>query len=360
MNNLAGKVLGHCHLEGVIGQGAMATVYKGQHQTLGIPVAVKVMRTDAETMRQSHSASFRDRFRREAQLAARVNHPGIVRVLDFGEEMGVLYLVMEYVHGYTLQAYLRRAGCMGEEMALSVIAYLAASLGAAHAQNVIHRDLKPSNVLVTHDGWAKIADLGLAKEVGQNDLTRADTLVGTPAYMAPENFSAGQDIGPAADIYALGIMCYEMIAGNPPFTGSMNRVISGHIQGEPEYQVLSGGRPLAMPPGLVSLLKAMLAKRPGDRPDCARVAALCQARIAELQGGSPAAAGDRARSGNASESESSAFRKLSQFMEKNLGGTSSEYQGHQVVHTTARERILIWAMLILFVGSFLGAYLITR
>lgn len=335
----------------------MATVYKGHHQTLGIPVAVKVMRTDPAVMRSPHAASFRDRFRREAQMAARVNHSGIVRVLDFGEEMDILYLVMEFVDGYTLQAYLRRAGCMGEEMAINVTAYLAIALQAAHSQNVLHRDLKPSNVLVTFDGWVKIADLGLAKEMGQNDLTRADTLVGTPTYMAPENFIAGSSVGPAADIYSLGIMLYEMVAGRPPYAGSLNRAISGHLQGEPDYEVVFDGKPTPMPPGLVKLLKAMLAKKPAERPkDATAVFDLCQARLAELRGGSPQTLADRNRDAGANDSESSAFRKLSQFMEKNLGGTSSEYQGRSVVHTTARERIIIWILLALFVGFFLTAY----
>ena len=361
MSELAGKVLGHCHHEAVVGQGAMATVYKGRHQTLGIPVAVKVMRTDPATLRSPHFASFRERFRREAQLAARVNHPGIVRVLDFGEEMDVLYLVMEYVDGYTLQAYLRRAGSMGEEMAINVIGYMATALQAAHAQNVLHRDLKPANVLVTYDGWVKIADLGLAKEMGQNDLTRADTLVGTPSYMAPENFIAGSNVGVAADIYSLGIMLYEMVAGRPPFAGSLNRAISGHLHGDPEYQVILDGKTIPMPPGLIALLRALLAKKPEARPrDCGQVVELCQARLAELRGGSPQLAADRARATREGDSESSAFRKLSQFMEKNLGATSSEYQGKSVVHTTSRERRIIWGLLVFFVLFFVISYFLTR
>ena len=122
MNGLIGKVLGRCYLESLLGEGAMSTVYKGHHQTLGIPVAVKVLRTDSGLQRNYHDATFRDRFRREAQLAARVGHDGIIRVLDFGEDLGVLYLVMEFVNGYTLQEYLRRTRSVSEEVALNITA----------------------------------------------------------------------------------------------------------------------------------------------------------------------------------------------------------------------------------------------
>lgn len=356
MTALIGKVLGRCALESVLGEGAMATVYRGTHQTLGIPVAVKVLRTDASLHRSLHNASFRDRFRREAQLAARISHDGIVRVLDFGEDLGVLYLVMEYVHGYTLQEYLRRTRSVSEEVAVNITAYLAAAMQAAHAQNVVHRDLKPANVLVTPDGWIKIADLGLAKEIGQSNMTNADTIVGTPSYMAPECFVAGKDTGPAADIYSLGVMLYEMVAGRPPFTGTLNQVISGHLHAEPAYLIDPQGATTPMPAALSVLLRSLLAKRPEDRPgSCAEVVRLCQARVAALKGGAPQALGGPRRSQEGTQ-ESSAFRRISQFMEKNLGGASSEYQGKKVLHTTSRERVVVWILLVLFVGGFIAAY----
>jgi serine/threonine protein kinase len=357
MTALVGKVLGRCFLESLLGEGAMATVYKGRHQTLGIPVAVKVLRSDTALLRSGASVSYRDRFRREAQLAARIGHDGIVRVLDFGEEQGVLFLVMEFVPGYTLQEYMRRTRAISEEVAVNITAYLAAAMQAAHAQNVIHRDLKPANVLVTGDGWIKIADLGLAKEVGQNNMTNADTIVGTPSYMAPESFIAGKELGPQADIYSLGIMLYEMVAGRVPYTGTLNQVISGHLTGEPAYAVAVNGVSAPMPDGLVRLLKTLLAKKPEQRPrTCADVVALCQARLAEIRGGAPGAQGG-VRSEKDSHGESSTFRKLTQFMEKNLGSTSSEYQGRKVMHTTKRERVVVWILLILFVSGFVAAYL---
>jgi serine/threonine-protein kinase len=357
MTALIGKVLGRCYLESMLGEGAMASVYRGTHQTLGIPVAVKVLRADASLHRSLHNASYRDRFRREAQLAARISHDGIVRVLDFGEEQGVLYLVMEFVNGYTLQEYLRRTRSVSEEVALNITAYLAAAMQAAHAQNVIHRDLKPANILVTPDGWIKIADLGLAKEIGQNNMTNADTIVGTPSYMAPESFIAGKEPGPAADIYSIGIMLYEMVAGRPPFGGTLNQVISGHLHAEPSYLIDPQGNAAMMPAGLADLLRTLLAKKPEARPkSCSEVVRLCQARIAELKGGAPQAVGGPRRGQDGSQ-ESSTFRRLTQFMEKNLGGASSEYQGKKVMHTTSRERVVVWILLILFLSGFIASYI---
>ncbi|GEM_PF-2141096 len=355
---LTGKVLGHCHLESLIGEGGSARVYKGTHQTLGIPVAVKILKVAPQDSMASHLATYRDRFRREAQLAARLNHEGIVRVLDFGEEMGSLYLVMEYVNGYSLAEYLRNNGAMSEEMALKVIAYLATALHAAHAQNIVHRDVKPANILITKDGWLKISDLGLAKDMGSRDLTNADTLLGTPSYMAPECFLPGKDLGPASDIYSLGVMLYEMLTGRPPFTGTLNQVISGHLHSEPAYVILQQGVKTPLPEATVRLLKALLTKDPILRPKSGReVADLCQIRLQSVQSGvlpgrNPVAARDPG-----SLSDSSTFGRLGHFMERNLGSRVSEYQGQRVLHTTGKERILIWVLAIAFLVGCVVAYI---
>jgi eukaryotic-like serine/threonine-protein kinase len=355
---LTGKVLGHCHIESLIGEGASARVYKGMHQTLGIPVAVKILKVAPQDSMASHLATYRDRFRREAQLAARLNHEGIVRVLDFGEEMGSLYLVMEYVNGYSLSEYLRNNGPMSEEMSLKVIAYLAAALHAAHGQNIVHRDVKPSNILITRDGWLKISDLGLAKDLTSRDLTNADTLLGTPSYMAPECFIPGKDVGPVADLYSLGIMLYEMLTGRPPYTGTLNQVISGHLHAEPSYVTLYQGNKLPLPEPTVRLLKALLAKDPALRPRTGReVADLCQLRLQTVQSGAFQANGSEAGRETSGLSDSSTFQRLGDFMERNLGSRVSEYQGRRVMHTTGGERILIWALAIMFLAGCVIAYL---
>lgn len=358
---LTGKVMGHCRIESLIGEGASARVYKGLHQTLGIPVAVKILKAAPQDSMASHLATYRDRFRREAQLAARINHEGIVRVLDFGEEMGSLYLVMEYVNGYSLGEYLRNNGAMSEEMCLKVIAYLASALHAAHAQSIVHRDIKPSNILITRDGWLKVSDLGLAKDLATRDLTNADTLLGTPSYMAPECFMSGKELGPGADIYSLGIMLYEMLTGKPPYVGTLNQVISGHLHGEPAFTVSLNGQKSALPEPTVKLLKAMLAKDPALRPRTGReVADLCQIRLQSVQSGVLPGRKYDGQYDTSGLTDSSTFHRLGQFMERNLGSRVSEYQGHKVMHTTGKERILVWALAILFLTGCVIAYMSSR
>jgi serine/threonine-protein kinase len=356
----AGKVLGNCLIDTLIGEGASARVYKGTHQTLGIPVAVKVLKAAPQDSLASHLSTYRDRFRREAQLAARINHEGIVRVLDFGEEMGNLYLVMEYVNGHTLSEYLRKSGPMTEDMALRVTSWLATALNAAHVQNIVHRDVKPGNVLITKDGWLKVSDLGLAKDMGARDLTNLDTLLGTPYYMAPESFKPGQDVGPAADLYSLGVILYEMLAGRPPFTGTLNQVISGHLHSEPVYAAQVNGAKAPLPEGTVKLLRALLAKDPALRPRTGReVAELCQVRLQSVQTATAFQGGEAPREAR-HLADSSSFQRLGQFMERNLGSSISDYQGRRVLHTTGRERVLIWILAAVFLGGAVAAYLTSR
>lgn len=351
------RVLGRCHIESLIGEGSSAQVFKGFHQTLGLPVAVKVLRTNPQTIPTAEHASFQERFRREAKLAARLNHEGIVRVIDFGEDMGLLYLVMEYVNGSSLLEYLRRESPLNERLAMKIMAYLASALHVAHAQNIIHRDLKPSNILITKTGQLKISDLGLAKDLAQMDITMANSAMGTPTYMAPECFSAGKAAGPESDIYSLGIMLYEMLLGRPPFTGSLNQVLSGHLQGELTFGGEFHGTANQLSPFIKNLLKAMLAKKPQDRiQSCLDLKRVCKARIAEMSG-APAAP-FKAGKANLPEArqESSTFKKISQVLENKLGSKVSEYQGQTVMHTTLRERVVIWTLLVMFVGGCGAAY----
>jgi serine/threonine-protein kinase len=355
-----GKILGHCRIESLIGEGSSARVYKAVHQTLGIPVAVKALKPAPHDSLASHLATYRDRFRREAQLAARINHDGIVRVLDFGEDAGQLFLVMEYVNGHTLAEYLRKGGPISEEMALKVVAWLATALHAAHSRNIVHRDVKPGNILITRDGWLKISDLGLAKEMDARDFTNVDTLLGTPYYMAPECFKPGLDQGPEVDLYSLGVILYEMLTGRPPFTGTLTQVISGHLHAEPVYPSPANGARIALPDATVAILKTLLAKDPMARPRNGReVAELCQARLQNVRNGGafavPAAARDTRRL-----AESGTFQRLGQFMERNLGSSVSEYQGRRVLHTTGRERVLIWILAGLFLSGAVAAYLASR
>jgi len=347
---LTGKVLGRCYLENLIGEGSSSQVYKGMHQTLGIPVAVKVLRSQPQGPGASQMTSFRERFRREAQMAARLNHDGIVRVLDFGEDMGLLYLVMEFVGGHSLLEYLRRNGPVHEELALKIVGHVAASMQVAHSQQILHRDLKPANILVTKEGKLKVSDLGLAKDMTQIDLTAAETTLGTPTYMAPECFMPGKVIGPASDIYSLGVILYELILGQPPYTGTLNQVISGHLHSEPTWGSERGTAAPVFHPSTMRIIRFMLSKKPDDRPkSCRELVELLQFRLRELRGSVPVGGDSEAfrRAGNLVDTSS--FRKLGEFMEKNMGSRVSEYQGKTVVHTTGRERLLVWVLLGAFI-----------
>jgi eukaryotic-like serine/threonine-protein kinase len=358
MTSIIDRVLGRCHIESLIGEGSSALVYKGYHQTLGVPVAVKVLRTNPQTIPSAEISSFQERFRREAKLAARLNHEGIVRVIDFGEEMGLLYLVMEYVNGSSLLDYMRRESPLNERLSLKIIAYLASALHVAHAQNIIHRDLKPSNILVTKSGQLKISDLGLAKDLGQMDITMANSALGTPTYMAPECFSAGKAAGPESDIYSLGIILYEMLMGLPPFTGSLNQVLTGHMQGELNFGS-NHANPIRSPsPFVRDLLKSMLAKKPQDRiHSCLEVKKICKARVLELTENSLPQTNLKQTNYSNVRHDSSNFKKISQLLESRLGSKVSEYQGTTVTHTTLRERFLIWILLFLFLAGCIAAYI---
>jgi eukaryotic-like serine/threonine-protein kinase len=354
---LTGKVLGRCYLEEMIGEGSSSQVYKGTHQTLGIPVAVKVLRTQPQGPGASQMTSFRDRFRREAQMAARLNHEGIVRVLDFGEDMGLLFLVMEYVGGHSLLEYLRRSGPVHEELGLKIIGHIASSMQVAHNQQILHRDLKPANILVTKEGKLKVSDLGLAKDMTQIDLTAADTTLGTPTYMAPECFMPGKDIGAASDIYSLGVILYELILGKPPYMGTLNQVISGHLHSEPTWGAERQGGIPAFPAPTLRLIKNMMAKKAEDRPrSCRDVVELVQIRLREIRGQSPVGLSSEAIRRAEGLADSSSFKKIGEFMEKNMGSRTSEYQGKTVVHTTGRERFVVWILLTVFLIGLVTVY----
>ena len=197
----------------LIGPGGMGTVYKATHRELDRPVAVKVLHTHLQD-----DAAFAERFVREARTLARLDHPNIVRVYDFGHREGLYYLVMEFVDGATLRQAIA-AGGMAPKDALALVPRICEALQYAHDQGVVHRDIKPENILIDLDGAAKIADFGLAKLTGastESRLTQTATVMGTPHYMAPEQIEKPAEVDHRADIYALGVVFYEMLTGELP------------------------------------------------------------------------------------------------------------------------------------------------
>jgi eukaryotic-like serine/threonine-protein kinase len=201
-------------LEGPLGHGAMATVDLARDVELDRPVALKRL---AENL--ARDAELRARFLREARLAARLAHPNVVRVYDVGEDDGRPFIAMEYVDGETLADLLARRGELppGEAAALGV--QICRALEAAHAAGLVHRDVKPHNLLLRKDGQLKLGDFGIAFGLGGTRLTTAGTVLGTAAYLAPEQ-ARGEDVTAAADLYGLGAVLYELLTGRPPRTPS--------------------------------------------------------------------------------------------------------------------------------------------
>jgi serine/threonine protein kinase len=195
----------------VLGHGGMATVELAHDRELDRPVAIKRM---AENV--AANVEFKQRFLREARLAARLSHPNIVGVYDVGEDNGLPIIVMEYVEGETLADLLRRRGRLEPDEAVAIALQACAGLETAHKAGLVHRDVKPQNLLVTPGGTVKIADFGIARSLDGTQLTQAGTVLGTAAYLAPEQ-AAGETVTAAADIYALGAVLYELLTGRPPY-----------------------------------------------------------------------------------------------------------------------------------------------
>ena len=285
---LPGSILGGRYLlQARIGGGSYGTVYLARHLELERPVAVKVLATSAGTDKEAMA-----RFRREGASACRVRHPNAVTVLDFGVNAGgVAYLVMELLEGHSLDHELERQGRVDHVRCAEILVPISSALAAAHEAGVVHRDVKPSNVFL-HRGplgeVPKILDFGIAKIVGEaalgQNLTVDGSLLGTPAYMAPERFRRGP-FGPPSDVYSLGTMLYEMLCGRLPFMPASGDPLSlVAMQTGEEAAPLRQLRP-DVAPKLEALVHAALAKSPEERPTAAELARRLAAAVA---GGSTA------------------------------------------------------------------------
>ena len=243
-----------------LGSGGMALVYLAQHVMIDRLSAIKLLRRDL-----GMSATHRERFLREARAVNRINHPNIVEITDFGESDGLVFLVMEYVEGESLLAALRR-GRFPWTRAARVASQVASALARAHELGVIHRDLKPENVLLSPRGgdedFVKLTDFGIAKILDAPALTFSEQRFGTPGYIAPE-YVEGAPADPRGDLYALGVVLYEMITGAMPFDARGAELLAAPLR---EAPVKPSARAEGIPAELEELVLRLLARHPHDRP----------------------------------------------------------------------------------------------
>ncbi|GEM_PF-839879 len=266
--DLTGKRLGNYRVIAALGQGGMARVYKGYQPLLDRAVAIKVLAPHFAT-----DEEFRTRFQREAAAIARLRHPNIVQVYDFGMEGPIHYMVMEYIAGDTLKMRIRSARAAGERLprreVLTVLRGMASALDYAHSHDIIHRDVKPANIMLrVEEGGDRqtftpvLTDFGVAKILEGVQFTGTGMTIGTPDYMAPEQGSGGQ-VTAAADLYSLAVILYEMLAGELPFTADTPvAVLLKHISDTPPPL---HRRVPDLPPALDQVLQRALAKKPEDR-----------------------------------------------------------------------------------------------
>ena len=245
-------------IERVAGEGGMATVYIAEDIKHHRKVAVKVMRPELAATLGA------DRFLREIDIAAQLNHPHILPVHDSGVADGILYFVMPYVEGETVREKIQREGQLSVTDALRLAREVAEALAYAHKHGIIHRDIKPGNILI-NSGHALLADFGIARAVGSEGeaLTKTGLAVGTPQYMAPEQSSGDREIDGRSDVYAVGAILYEMIAGEPPFTGPNARAILTRSMTESPRSLTSSRAGLS--PAVEAVVAKTLAKSPADR-----------------------------------------------------------------------------------------------
>lgn len=338
---------GKYRLDALIGEGGMGLVFRATQLAVNRPVAVKLLKQipglDEEQLSQ--------RFKREALATSRLRHPNTVQVIDFGETAdGVLYLVLELLEGAPLSHVIARQGPMAPGRAAAIGRQIAKSLAEAHELGIVHRDLKPDNVfLCQYHGDTdvpKVMDFGIARVMTTDvSMTRTGMMIGTPKYMAPEQ-AMGKKVGPTADLYALGIILFEMLTGRPPFVAESAMALAmAHVNEPAPPLVLRDARP-ALAEAWADLVRALLAKRPEDRPQKASLVAGWLAQL-EVEAGRQEGEGAIAFGGPGLETG-----------QRSALGMTPPLAGSPVgVRTTSRRRarrkrrqLLLWLGAVAFMG----------
>ncbi len=260
IEDLIGRSLGRYEITKLLGRGGMAAVFEANDTVLRRPVALKVLYSQYLA-----DEALVQRFRREAIVAARLEHPNIVPIYDVGETEGSVYIAMKLLSGRSLQdVLLEQTSALPLERSLNIISQLAAALDYAHQHGVIHRDIKPGNVMLTANDHVVLTDFGIAKALDAPGMTGTGVIIGTPDYMAPEQIDAKQGpLDQRADIYALGVLTYRMLTGQRPFDGSTTEVLMAHLSQQPP---LASQHNPSLPPSIDQVVSRALAKAPANRP----------------------------------------------------------------------------------------------
>ncbi|MFO7640272.1 MAG: serine/threonine-protein kinase [Candidatus Competibacteraceae bacterium] len=252
--------IGRYRVAGVLGRGAMGVVYLGHDVAIDRQVAIKTIHR--RLLSGGDGAEWLERFRREVRAAGRCLHPNIVTVFEYGEEDDAPYIVMEYVQGRELRDYLKDRQPLPLANAVGVIVQVLQALGHAHIHGVVHRDIKPGNIILLADGQVKVTDFGIARMETVSGMTQVGMTVGTPGYMAPEQFR-GAEADRRADLYAAGVVLFEMLTGSRPFTGRGASELMYQVLNEPPRKatLLNPRLPLELDDALAKALT----KSPDDR-----------------------------------------------------------------------------------------------
>ena len=280
MESIIGQKIRKYQIVTKLGAGGMGSVYKAIDTILEREVALKLL---APTL--ANDDSFVERFRLEARALARLDHPHIVKVYDADWDENKLFIVMEYVDGGSLADLIKQEGALPAALVIKLLQQTASGLDYAHQRGLIHRDIKPANILLDKEGNAKLTDFGLVKDTDTN-LTADGMRLGTPAYMSPEQIQ-GEEVTPALDVYALGVVAYEMLTGRPPFQGNMSSIFEGHLLRQ--LPVINQINP-AISADAQSVFVKVMAKNPAER--FATAASFVQAleKVLHLEGRSSAVA----------------------------------------------------------------------
>lgn len=253
-----GQIIGGCKVESFVARGAMGAVYRAHRPDLDKPVAVKVLQPALV-----ENEGILHRFLREARVAAKLDHPNIVRVHDLGEQSGLYFIIMEFVDGRDLREWVQSEGRLSVNTALRIAKQVADALDYAHRCGVVHRDIKPANILLSQEGVAKVADLGLARPVTQDtQVTMTGEIIGTPVFMSPEQ-CRGDPMDGRTDLYSLGATLYMVLSGEPPFRGENTAVLLQKVLNDrpaPLPALVPG-----IPEGVTALVQRLMAKYPVAR-----------------------------------------------------------------------------------------------